>query len=114
MNKYKIITIAIITLFLSVGVALACEKSASDSALLTDEITVSPCEELSVDVAPNSPCEGTETPMASDSATPTVEPTQAVVFTGNGDGRSDGLSSCPECTKAPVIPNGAPVAGRGK
>lgn len=50
------------------------------------------------------------TPTASPSAVPTTQPQQA----SGGDGRSDGLSSCPECTKAPAVPAGPPATGRGK
>ncbi len=104
MKKYNVITIIIVALFLSVGIALACEP----------QEPVNPCDELTKDVAPDAPCGATETP------TPMVEGPTATPGPGNvpenpSDHLSDGKSSCPECTAAPktvVIPQ-VPNTGRG-
>ncbi len=52
------------------------------------------------------------TPTATPSATVTETPNQG----GPGDGRSDGRSSCPECTQAPktTVPAAAPATGRAE
>lgn len=77
------------------GVAFACEPETLPTP------TVNPCDELTVDVAPNAPCiTPTVTSEATPSATPTIEPTSH--SDGLSDGRSDGRSSCPECTMAPT------------
>jgi hypothetical protein len=57
--------------------------------------------------------EPTVTPDPTDEVTPTATPTSTVAPSTGGDGRSDGKSSCPDCTKAPVVPKGAPATGRG-
>lgn len=78
--------------------------------------TSKPCNE---DIDEEVPCPTitvvpTGTPTASPSpeltpeATATPSPTTAPEVTNtpsHADGRSDGLSSCPECTKAPNYPN---------
>jgi hypothetical protein len=68
------------------------------------EPTVEPSVEPTVEVTP----EVTQEPTVS----PTVEVTP-VVDVPRSDGRSDGLSSCPECTKAPVVPKAPPATGKG-
>lgn len=52
-------------------------------------------------------CEPTSTPSA------TPEPTSGFGLPGDGlnDGRSDGRSSCPECTKVPVLLEGTTTLG---
>lgn len=58
----------------------------------------------------------TDTPELSPTDTPTATPeaTTAPSTSSGGDGRSDGLSSCPSCTQAPkVLPAAPPATGRG-
>jgi hypothetical protein len=79
-----------------------CNISVSPSPSIepSDEPSVEPSVEPSIEV----------------SIEPTATPTAAPTSTGDGkgDGRSDGLSSCPDCTKAHVLPAGAPATGRGR
>ncbi len=64
-------------------------------------------------------CEPTPTPSPTETVTPTpsvVTPTPSAPPPPHvhvSDGKSDGRSSCPECTKAPAVPKGAPNTGRG-
>jgi hypothetical protein len=67
------------------------EPTVTEDPTITPSITVDPTDEA---------------------VTPTATPTAPPSNTG-GDGRSDGKSSCPDCTKAPVVPKGAPATGRG-
>lgn len=99
--KYKVITIAMVALFLSAGLVLACEVTPTPTEEVTP--TVNPCEELTKEVVEGNPCE-------TSTVTPTPRPGN--VPENPSDGRSDGLSSCPDCTKAPMMPSAAPATGK--
>lgn len=74
------------------------------------------CVEVTPTVAPTSELTTTPTLTPTPEVTPTPTAGASATTGGDGlsDGRSDGLSSCPECTKAPVVvPQGAPNTGRG-
>lgn len=85
----------------------SCTPTAEPTLTPTEEPTPTnnPCAELSVDVAPNAPC---MTP------TVTLEPTPTAGSSAqqSGTGISDGLSSCPECTKASQVPQAPPATGK--
>jgi hypothetical protein len=98
---YKIITLSIVGLFLSAGVAFAC----------VPQVTI---PEPSIEISPS--IEPSTEPSIEVTVDPTATPEASVVSNvgdGKGDGRSDGLSSCPDCTKAPVFPKAPPKTGRG-
>lgn len=92
----KTLVLTIIFLLISAGVAIACQPEILPSIVPSIE----PSPEISLD--PTVPV---------DEPTITLEPTPTAGESGHvdvSDGRSDGLSSCPECTKAPVVPVAPP------
>lgn len=101
----KVFILFIVALFLSVGVVVACTQPPVNE---TTNETVTPSVEPSVEVS--------NTPEPTVTVEPTVTPVPETK-TENHVNVSDGLSSCPECTKAPkpafVAPMGAPNTGRG-
>jgi hypothetical protein len=74
----------------------ACEE------VITPTVTVIPTDEV------------TPSPEETVVPSPTTEE-QSKGDVPSSDGRSDGRSSCPECTQTPkvVVPQGAPATGRG-
>ncbi len=81
----------------------------SDTVFDTEGACVEPTVEPTEEVTP--------TPEVTPdiTATPTATPSGNVVPENPSDGRSDGLSSCPSCTQAPVVvPAGAPATGRAR
>lgn len=74
-------------------------------SLTPSEATPTPCVEQDGEFPVEVPC---PTPTPTDpTPTPTAPPAD------HGDGLSDGKSSCPDCTKAPVVPAAPPSTGRG-
>lgn len=93
----KTLVFTIIFLLISTGVVIACQPESGPS--INTNIEISP--ELSI--------EPSETISVEPSVT--LEPTPTAGESGHvdvSDNRSDGLSSCPECTKAPVLPAAPP------
>jgi hypothetical protein len=95
--KLKYFLIGVITFLLFAGVAFACIPALPEATPLfvPTETPPSPSEIPSIEVVPESP------------ALPAQEETHG-----------DGLSSCPECTKAhndssPMTPSAPPSTGRG-
>lgn len=103
-TKYFLIGVIVTFVFLlSAYYAFACEIPEVTPSI-APEISISPEEDI--------------TPTETLAPTPTDTP-QAQTD-AHGDGRSDGLSSCPSCTQAPqvagssaTLPDAAPAAGRG-
>jgi hypothetical protein len=100
----KTLSIAFITLLLSAGTAWACyvpevtppvEECDQDSCVPS----IVPSEEPTPEV--------TEEPQAV-----SPEPTKVPPPGNVPENPNDGLSSCPECTKAPVVPQAPPMTGR--
>ena len=89
--------------FLSEGAKAGATYNQCRLQCVTPAPTAVPSVEPSVSPIPTI----TETPTA------TPSPTEVPGNPDVSDNRSDGRSSCPECTKAPVVPNGAPKTGFG-
>jgi hypothetical protein len=99
----KITLIVVIFFFMAVGIAVACIPQVSP-----DTIAFVPSDTpTSVIVTPSDDIISIE-PTITASASAQIENTG-----GAGDGLSDGLSSCPSCTKTPTIPNEPPATGKG-
>lgn len=66
--------------------------------------TVTPTVTPSVSITPT-PTVATVTATPTPTTAPTATPAPTTSTDNHGDGRSDGLSSCPECTQAPKVQN---------
>lgn len=117
MNKKTFIIIAIIAFiagliwFFTVQRANASYEVCEDWEKCEYEVTPTP----TVEVTPTPECDQDQciTPTEEPTATPSVVPTDTPNQGGQGDGKSDGRSSCPSCTATPNIPAGPPATGRG-
>lgn len=93
----KITLLIIFIILTTAGTAVACVRAEPTVTVVPSETPIS--------------VEPTITPTIELTPTPTAG-ASASIGDGKGDGLSDGLSSCPDCTKAPVMPTGAPKTGR--
>lgn len=104
MRNIHISILVILFSIISVGTVVACSIPN-----VTETPALSPIPSIDV-ITPTE-----VTPSVEVTTEPTVAPTageSASVNTPTSDGRSDGLSSCPDCTKAPVLPVKPPATGR--
>lgn len=91
----KILLLISLFFFTTAAVAIACQPPSAETAIDVS-FSQAPSEVLELTLTP----EPTITP-------PATQPPHVDV----SDGRNDGLSSCPSCTQAPVLPVAPPDTG---
>lgn len=123
MNRKIEIIIIIVLALLTVVFVLATRAHGEDSVTPIDNDCLAPGqvdEDQSTDdvvcVSPTASQDTSVTPTNASQQTNTsgggvLPPTFNTGGDGLSDHRSDGRSSCPQCTQAPVIPSGAPATG---